>query len=109
MTVINCPGCREKISDKYKLCSFCLIDLTELDVDKMDSLRRVNLIKKSQSLMNHSFISMLLFCSGFLVMFWESVEVGAWQYTAAISSTAIGFAWYLVTRVRLLLLKKSTS
>ncbi|NQY33382.1 MAG: hypothetical protein HRT37_00145 [Alteromonadaceae bacterium] len=107
MAVINCPGCREKISDKSKLCSFCHIDLTELDVDKMQSLRTVNLIKKSQSLMTQSFIAMLLFCGGFLIMFWESVQIGTWQHTAAMGSIGIGFVMYLITRVRLLLLKKS--
>jgi len=107
MAVINCPSCNEKISDKSKFCSHCHIDLTELDADKMQSLRNVNFIKKSQSLMNHSFIAMLLFCGGFLVMFLESVQADTWQYTLAMASTILGFIFYLVTRVRLLLLKKS--
>ena len=38
MAVINCPGCKKKISDKAKICQHCQLDLTELDADKIASL-----------------------------------------------------------------------
>ena len=107
MAVISCPGCNEKISDKSKFCTHCHIDLTELDIDQMQRLRNVNFIKKSQSLMNHSFIAMLFFCGGFLAMFSESVPRESWQYSVAMACTILGFIFYLVTRVRGLLLKKN--
>ena len=107
MAVISCPGCNEKISDKSKFCTHCHIDLTELDVDQMQRLRNVNFIKKSQSLMNHSFIAMLFFCGGFLAIFSESILQDTWQYSAATASIVLGFILYIVTRVRILLLKKN--
>ena len=61
MAVINCPNCKKKISDKAKSCSHCEIDLTNVDAEKMASIKKVNKINKSQTLMNHSFIAMLLF------------------------------------------------
>ena len=107
MAVINCPGCKKKISDKAKICQHCQLDLTVLDADKIASLKRVNAVKKSQQLMNHSFIAMLLFCGGFLFLYWQDAQPGTWQYVSAITSTILGFILYIVTRVRLILTKRN--
>jgi hypothetical protein len=106
MAVTNCPGCKKKISDKAKICNHCNLDLSELDADKLASLNRVNLINKTQRLMNYSFIAMLLFCGGFLFMFWEGVEPGTWQHNVAMVSTIIGFVMYIVIRAMLLFTKR---
>ena len=106
MAVINCPSCKKKISDKAKICNHCNLDLSELDADKLASLNRVNLINKTQRLMNYSFIAMLLFCGGFLFMFWEGVEPGSWQHNVAMVSTVIGFIMYIVIRAMLLFTKR---
>jgi uncharacterized membrane protein (DUF106 family) len=91
MAVINCPSCKKKISDKAKSCQYCQLELTE----------------KSQQLMNHSFIAMLLFCGGFLFLYWQDAQPGTWQYVIAIASTILGFILYIVTRVRLILAKRN--
>ena len=106
MAVTNCPGCKKKISDKAKSCNHCNLDLSELDADKLASLNRVNLINNTQRLMNYSFIAMLLFCGGFLFMFWEGVEPGTWQHNVAMVSTIIGFVMYIVIRAMLLFTKR---
>ena len=41
--------------------------------------------------MNHSFIAMLLFCGGFLFLYWQDAQPGTWQYVVAITSTILGF------------------
>ena len=107
MAVINCPSCRKKISDKAKSCSHCQLDLSNLDQDKIKSLSSVNFIQKHQRLMNLSFIAMLLFCGGFLFLFGQDAIPGTWQYTVSITCTIAGFVLYLVTRIRLLFLKRS--
>jgi len=109
MAVINCPSCKKKISGKAKTCEHCQIDLTTLDVEKIASLKRVNAVAKSQQLMNHSFIAMLLFCGGFLFLYWQDAQPGTWEYVAAITSTILGFILYIITRVRLILTKRSQS
>lgn len=109
MAVINCPGCRKKISDKAKQCSHCQLDLTELDADKIAQLKKVSAVEKSQQLMNHSFIAMLLFCGGFLFLYWQDAQPGTWQYITSIASTVLGFILYIVTRVRLIMAKRSVS
>ncbi|MDP7592330.1 MAG: hypothetical protein QF552_06445 [Litorilituus sp.] len=106
MAVINCPSCRKKISDKAKLCGFCSVDLTELDSEKVASIERINRINKGQRLMNYSFVAMLLFCGGFLFMYWDNVEPGSWQHTLAMLSSAMGFIIYIIIRVKLLFFKR---
>jgi hypothetical protein len=106
MDVKKCPGCSKKISDKAKSCSHCNINLSGTDSEKIATLHRVNLINKSQRLMNYSFIAMLLFCGGFLFMFWDNVEQGTWQHTMAMISAVIGFVIYIIIRAMLLLTKR---
>ncbi|WDD96651.1 zinc ribbon domain-containing protein [Thalassomonas actiniarum] len=106
MAVINCPSCNKKISDKAKTCSHCDVDLS--NQEQLNSIKRINRIKKSQTLMNYSFIAMLLFCGGFLFMFWQDVHPGSWQHTAAMTSTAVGFILYIFIRIRLIILKRNT-
>ena len=108
MAVISCPSCKKKISDKAKSCSYCHVDLATLDEDKLARIRQEDKIKKSQSLMNHSFIAMLLFCGGFLFVYWKNLQPGTWQYMLASGSTALGFILYIVTRVRLIILKRNS-
>ena len=107
MAVINCPNCKKKISDKAKSCSHCQIDLNALDAEKIAQMKKVQKINKSQQIMTISFIAMLLFCGGFLAFYWYEVQPGSWQYIASLTTTFIGFVLYLVTRVQLILLKRS--
>ena len=106
MAVINCPSCNKKISDKAKTCSHCDISLEGIDPEQMLAIEAEKRILKKQSLMNQSFIALLLFCGGFLFLFWRDAQPGSWQYISAISSTVLGFIMYLITRVRLILIKR---
>jgi hypothetical protein len=106
MAVINCPSCKKKISDKAKECNHCGLSLNALDSEKIANLNQVNRINQAQRLMNYSFVAMLLFCGGFLFMFWDNVEQGTWQHSLALGSTVIGFIMYIVIRVKLLFFKR---
>ncbi len=108
MAVINCPSCKKKISDKAKSCSHCQLQLGELSAEKILTMKKMSLIEKSQKLMNQSFIAMLLFCGGFLFMFWHNSQPGSWQYNTALIATVLGFVLYIITRIRLIFLKKSS-
>lgn len=105
MAVINCPGCKKKISDKVKTCNYCELDFSDLDPEKVANLNRVNLINKTQRLMNYSFIAMILFCGGFLFMFWDNVQPGSLQHNLAMGSAVIGFFMYIIIRGMLLYTK----
>ncbi len=107
MAIINCPGCNKKISDKAKSCHHCDLTLVGLDDEKRSSLKKVSMAEASQKLTNQSMIAMLLFCGGFLFLYYQDAQPGTWQYITAITGTAIGFILYIITRVRLVFLKKS--
>jgi hypothetical protein len=108
MAVINCPGCKKKISDKAKSCNHCDLDLTDLSPEKLASINRVDVINKTQRLMNYSFIAMLLFCGGFLFMFWDNVQPGSWQHNVAMVCSIIGFITYIIIRAMLLFTKRKS-
>ncbi|MFT5756521.1 MAG: hypothetical protein ACI9LM_001239 [Alteromonadaceae bacterium] len=106
MAVIHCPNCKKKISDKAKSCSHCDIVIAGVDQAQLQSIKQINTIKVQQNLMTHSFIAMLLFCGGFLFLYLQDAQPGTWQYITSIGSTFIGFVLYIVTRVRLIIVKR---
>jgi hypothetical protein len=106
MAVIHCPNCKKKISDKAKSCSHCDIILAGVDPEQLQSIKQMTAIKAQQNLMMHSFIAMLLFCGGFLFLYLQDAQPGTWQYITSVASTVLGFILYIVTRVRLILVKR---
>lgn len=108
MAVINCPNCKKKISDKAKSCSHCSVDMENLSSEKLHSMTQQQKIKKSQALMTQSFIAMLLFCGGFLFLYSSDTQPGNWQHTVSVVSILIGFFLYIITRIRLIIFKRSS-
>lgn len=106
MAVINCPGCNQKISNKTKECIHCGVAIQELNSDKIANLNHVNRINQAQCLMTYSFVAMLLFCGGFLFMFWGNVKPETWQHNLAMLTAAVGFVMYIIVRIQLLLFKR---
>ena len=107
MAIIACPGCKKKISDKAKTCEHCQLDLTNLDQEKLANIQKIALIEKSQQLMTISFIAMLLFCGGFLFLYWGNPDPNSWQYLLSNASIAIGFLLYIATRAYAIYLKRN--
>ncbi len=107
MALINCPGCAKRISSKAAVCSHCSLVLENVTEEKRLTMQKMSTIDKSSRIMNQSMLAMLLFCGGFGFMFWGDPEPASWQNTTAIGATVIGFIWYIVNRVRLILLKRS--
>ena len=106
MALIDCPNCRKKISDKAKSCSHCSIDLQDMNQEKLATLRKINTINESQRLMTISFIAILMFCAGILVLNWYNAQPGSWEYLASITSSILGFVIYMIIRVKILILKR---
>ena len=106
MALIHCPKCDKRISDKAETCQFCQHILVA-DPEKLDSERRINRIKKSSSLMNHSFIALILFIGGLAYTAWYTDEGASTDKLIAQGVTAVAFVWYLVTRVRIMLFKRT--
>ena len=106
MAIISCPFCGFKISDKAAQCTKCNADVSELTPEKMASIARNKMLDKTQSLVNHSMFALLLFLGGFGSIYWFSPAQGSLQQIAFMGLSAIGFCWYIITRIRIMLLKK---
>ncbi|TLU66260.1 hypothetical protein FE810_06040 [Thalassotalea litorea] len=106
MALVNCPNCSKKISSLAKLCEHCQIELGDMDSEQRLNVERMKKIERSQKLMTQSMIAMLLFCAGIGSMFWGEPEPGSIQHNLATGSAVIGFVWYLVNRVRMMIIKR---
>ena len=63
---------------------------------------------KNKNIQTQSMIAMLLFVAGFGFMYWGGTQPGELQHNLAIGLAIIGFVWYIVNRVRLIMLKRNT-
>ena len=106
MALIDCPACAKKISDKAKQCQHCGYDLS--DKTPEDHARKQSLLRfqRLQSLQNQSLVAMLLFITGFGMMYWGGARTGDLQHNLAILTSVVGFLWYVVNRVRILIVKR---
>jgi hypothetical protein len=107
MALINCPSCRKKISDKAQSCQHCDFALGTVNAEDIERKKNLNIYFKNQRIQTQSMIAMLLFVAGFGFMYWGAAEPGGLQHNLAIGITVVGFVWYIVNRVRLIILKRS--
>lgn len=105
MAIIKCPQCAKSISDKQTVCPHCDLDMKELTEEKRQSLSKIKSLKNTQTLMTHQAIAMLLFLVG-VFTFYNTEDKTAPQYMLSQASILVGFIWYLVNRVRIILSKR---
>ncbi|TLX49471.1 hypothetical protein CWC31_16155 [Pseudoalteromonas ruthenica] len=106
MAIISCPQCQKSISDKHQSCPHCNIALEQMNEQDQRRLAARTKLQKQQGLMNQSFIALIFFLGGFLVLYWQHPEPGSWQQNACYGAIVLGFIWYLINRVRLVFLKR---
>lgn len=107
MALVDCPSCGKKISDKAQSCQHCDFILGAVDAEDIARKKNLNQYLKGQSIQTQSMIAMLLFVAGFGFMYWGGAAPDGLQYNVAVGLTVIGFVWYIVNRVRLIILKRS--
>tara|TARA_A200000159_G_scaffold141565_1_gene144464 strand:+ start:630 stop:1064 length:435 start_codon:yes stop_codon:yes gene_type:complete len=108
MALIDCPSCGKKMSDKAKTCPNCDFSYGEASVEDIERKENMKRFKKMHSIQNQSMLAMLLFIGGFGFMYWGGVAPGDTQHSAALMACVIGFLWYGINRVRIVLLKRSS-
>ncbi|MBZ9611032.1 zinc ribbon domain-containing protein [Rheinheimera maricola] len=106
MAIISCPFCGHKISDKSANCNKCNGDIAGLTPQKRESLQRDKALNQAQSLVNHSMFALLLFLAGFGLMYWWDPDAGSVQQYIAGGAIGLGFCWYMVSRARIMLLRR---
>lgn len=104
MAVISCPVCSKKISDKATECPHC-DTVMDMDIEERERLARKQIAKKTQKLSTQSLFAMVFFLGGFWFMYFQAPEPDSPQMMISQGVVAIGFVWYIVNRIRLLLLK----
>ena len=107
MALIDCPSCNKKISDKSQNCQHCGFALGNASSEDIARKHSLNKYLKNQNIQTQSMIAMLLFVAGFGFMYWGGAAPGDLQHNLAIGLAIVGFIWYIVNRVRLILLKRS--
>ncbi len=114
MAIIKCPSCKNRISDKAKSCSHCNYDRvkgvsatgeTREQIESQENLKRV---KSKYSLQMQAMAGIILFLTGMLLWYF----LGQRQLTSPAHYIELGIAiagglWYLSTRVRMIIRKKS--
>ncbi|MBT1445507.1 zinc ribbon domain-containing protein [Shewanella sp. JM162201] len=103
MALVQCPVCNKRISSKAGKCPHC----NSANDDNGSSLR-IGHLKRSQRLMNQSFLAMTLFIAGVVVMFWGGEEPEGMRLNAGAVLLTLGFVGYLITRVQIVLHKRKS-
>ncbi len=105
MALIHCGVCDKRISNRAEACPHCGFS-TSTDPEKQAQAARVRAIHRSQQLVNHSFIALILFVSGFGLWWWGGEAQIDWRKAVGVSSMALGFTLYLITRIRIVFNKR---
>lgn len=106
MAITSCPQCNKSISDKHKQCPHCQCNIKGLDDEQREQLQREKRIQQQQKYMNQSFIALILFLGGFFFLYFMQPEEKSLQWYACTGALAVGFIWYLISRIVLIVLKK---
>lgn len=106
MALAECPSCRKRVSSKAKECPHCqfvFAGQSEQDLER----ERVRLLQeKRDKLASGSMLALLLAIAAFIYLFLQQPLPETWQYNLAIGAMVAGVLWYLINRVRLLMLKR---
>ncbi len=106
MAIVSCPQCNKQISDKAATCSHCDVELNKQTAESIASAGRVKRIEQAQSIQTQTFIALILFVGGFSLWYWQDTLDDQWYNTLGQGMIAVGFIWYLVNRIRLMVLKR---
>ena len=107
MALVNCPSCNKKMSSKAKECSHCGYGVEGVSHEDLARKKRLKHFLKMQKVQTQSFFALLVFVAGFYMMFFKSTPTEN-ELLAGQGAVAIGFLWYIINRVRIVLLKKES-
>lgn len=105
MALINCRGCKTRVSDKAKQCPKCGAPIGRVDDDGLVRATAAQKRVQQRQLQIHSMLAMTVFGIGaFIVLF---VGGKGTLGSVGITLTTVGFIAYVVTRIRLALGKRA--
>lgn len=115
MSLISCPKCHQKISDKSSECTHCHFSFVN-NAEEIERLKVLNFRKyrdKMYRLKMLSFIAMAIALIGTVPMLWDYLKAIDYGFQAnilnhwGIKLLVIGFAMYVIVRVLMLTTKRN--
>jgi len=115
MSLITCPSCQKKISDKANECNYCSFSLVE-NHDEIERLKILNYRKyrnKMYRLKMLSFLSIAIAMAGAVPMLWDYAQAIDYGFDAqflnhwGIYLLILGFCCYVILRVFMINTRRS--
>ncbi|MBF7072611.1 hypothetical protein ISG33_04260 [Glaciecola sp. MH2013] len=107
MAITACPSCKKPISDKSKVCSHCGFDIGNATAEDLERKANFARFQKMHNLQNQSLIAIFIFLAGIGFLYWGGSDPGDTPYNLSIAAAVVGFAWYAINRVRIVLAKRN--
>ena len=108
MAIIKCPSCSERISSAALECPHCSAVFGDEDnAEKLERQARNKRFKKRAQLQNYSFLAMVAFAGGALLMYFGMGEAYELYQDIGRFLVALGFISYIGLRAALLWMKWS--
>jgi hypothetical protein len=89
------------------VCPHCDTALAGLDEHERAKLANRRFVQRKQALLNQSFVALILFLGGFLYLYSREPAAESLEQMTTYGAIATGFVWYIINRIRIILLKKS--
>lgn len=114
MAIIECPSCKERISDKAKTCNHCNFSLINgknedgQTAEQIASKARLTRMKKRYALQMQAMLGIILFLAG--IMLWYFIGNKGTTEISHLLQLGLAFSGgclYLITRIRLIVFKRS--
>lgn len=113
MAIIQCPACKERISDKAATCIHCGVSLNahsdnaEFSDEQLASQVKMRRLKKRYSLQQQAILGVLLFLFSIFIWYFVGKQgLSKPSHFIQLGLAAVGGGWYLITRVRIIQFNK---
>jgi len=99
MAIVNCPACGQRISSVATKCEHCKTSFDEsVDSEKAERDARNARFNKKAKLQNYSFLSMLVFAIGALLMYLGMSQSDPLYQEIGQVMIGLGFVGYIAFR-----------
>ena len=114
MSLISCPSCKKKISDKVSVCPSCQFSFNQ-DESELDRLKVINYRKyrdKQYRFKMLSFVSIAVTLFGVVPMLWDYLKALDYGFNVSLVNhwgiypVMAGFAMYVAIRILMLYTKR---
>jgi hypothetical protein len=107
MAIIQCPSCNKRVSSRAEVCPHCDFQLAGRSPDELEQAQQRALQRRKEKLLGQSMLALLVAIGGFAYSFLEQPHPESWQAAVSYGAMALGLVWFIVNRVRILMVKRS--